>query len=233
MINELLFFLLALCIGISSLWALYLGKEALIAFICIQCILANLFVIKQITLFGLTATPADAYSIGVVLGLNLLQEYFGKEITKKAITINFFFLVLYVIVSQLHLLFVPTVYDTTQEHFMALLGLMPRIVIASLTTYFIVQQIDCALYGLLKNWYQERHLVARNYVSILLCQLIDTVLFSYLGLYGVVENIGQIIIVSYAIKLVAAALATPWIYFSKRLPLHRQGHKADPNSNFS
>ena len=90
MINELIFIFHCLIIASSSLFALFLGSYGLVAFICIQCILANLFVIKQITLFGYTATCSDAFTVGATLGLNLLQEYFGKNITKKTIWINFF-----------------------------------------------------------------------------------------------------------------------------------------------
>src|SRR5205085_8602177 len=144
----------------------------------IQCILANLFVIKQITLFGFTATCADAFTVGATLGLNLLQEYFGKDITKKAIWVNFFLLIFYLIVSQIHLWYTPAAFDTAQEHFIPLLGLMPRIVIASFSVYFFVQMLDYYLYGMLKKKYADKHLVLRNYFSIAFCQLIDTILFS-------------------------------------------------------
>src|SRR5882724_1397465 len=121
MINEIFFIFHSIIIAISALVALGLGQSALVAFICTQCILANLFVIKQITLFGLTATCADAFTIGATLGLNLLQEYFGKEAAKKAIWINFALLIFYLIASQIHLLYVPAYCDTTQYHFLALL----------------------------------------------------------------------------------------------------------------
>src|SRR6185295_1974808 len=103
MFNELLFLFHCITVAIFSLISLWLGPSALVAFICAQCILANLFVIKQTTLLGLTATCADAFTVGATLGLNLLQEYFGKEIAKKTIWINFFLLIFYAIISQIHL----------------------------------------------------------------------------------------------------------------------------------
>src|ERR1700692_1102877 len=101
--NELIFIAHSLIISAFALFSLKLGKEALIGFISVACILANLFVIKQTTLCTLTATCSDAFSIGAVLGLNLLQEYYGREIGRKAIWISFFLLVFYAIVSQIHL----------------------------------------------------------------------------------------------------------------------------------
>lgn len=215
MFNEIIFIFHSLFIAASSLIALSLGQGALIAFVCVQCILANLFVIKQITLFGLIATSADAYTVGATLGLNLLQEYFGKTITKKTIWINFSLLVFYCIATQIHVWYAPNSFDTSHIHFMPLLLVMPRIVIASFSVYLFVQLLDYYIYGFLKKIYADRYIVLRNYASIAFCQLIDTILFSFLGLYGIVENVWHIIIVSYCIKIVSIFIATPFVSFSR------------------
>ncbi len=221
MLNEIIFLAHSVVITSGALIALFLGPHALIAFICTQCILANLFVIKQITLFGLTATCADAFTVGATLGLNLLQEYFGKEITKKAIWVNFFLLIFYVIATQIHLLYIPAAFDSTQQHFTPILSLMPRIVIASFLVYFFVQMLDYYLYGLLKKIWNNKYLVIRNYCSIAFCQLIDTILFSFLGLYGIVDNIWHIIFISYAIKLVSIVIASPFVGLSRTIYIKR------------
>lgn len=224
MINELLFIAHTIIISVSALIALYLGQAALVAFVCLQCVLANLFVIKQMTLFGLSATCADAFTVGAVLGLNLLQEYFGRAITRQCIWINFFLLLFYVIVSQIHLAYVPNIHDTMQSCFIPILGFMPRIVTASFVVYLIAQLADYALYGYLKQQLGDRYLLFRNYVSIALIQLLDTVLFSFLGLYGIIENVCQVIMVSYAIKLVAIGIASPFVLFSKRIYRYTDSH---------
>src|SRR5579885_1428290 len=216
MINELIFITHSLIISIFALIALRLGKEALIGFISVTCILANLFVIKQTTLCTLTATCSDAYSIGAVLGLNLLQEYYGRDIGKKAIWISFFLLIFYGIVTQIHLAYIPSNCDLAQHSYAAILEMMPRIVIASFSVYLFVQHIDSWLYAWLKQRLGSRYLVIRNYLSIGICQWLDTALFSLLGLYGLVENIWHVIAISYAVKLIAIVLATPCIALSKK-----------------
>ncbi|MCX5921843.1 MAG: queuosine precursor transporter [Candidatus Dependentiae bacterium] len=221
MINELIFSAHSLFIAASALLALRMGKEALVAFISVQCILANIFVTKQTTLFGFNATCSDAFTIGAVLGLNLLQEYFGQESAKKAIWTSFGLLAFYGIVSQIQLAYVPSPSDTMQDHFQAILGFMPRIVIASFVVYLVVQFFDSWLYARLKIALVNRHLVIRNGASIIVSQLLDTILFSFLGLYGIVDNILHIIIVSYIIKLAAIALAAPSVALSKRIMNHR------------
>jgi uncharacterized integral membrane protein (TIGR00697 family) len=215
--NELIFIVHTVVIAAFALGSLALGRCALVAFVCTCCIIANLFVIKQITLFGLTATCADAFTVGATIGLNLLQEYFGKEITKKTIWINFFLLIFYAIVSQIHLLYIPDLADTAQQYFLPILSLMPRIVIASFSVYLFTQMTDYYLYGILKKMFHGKHIIIRNYASIAFCQLLDTVLFSFLGLYGIIENIWQVIIISYLIKLASIVIATPFVGFSRRV----------------
>jgi len=216
-INELLLVIHTLIIGSAALVALKLGKEALVSYISIGALLANLFVLKQISLFGYTATCADAYYISAMLGLNLLQEYYGREVTTKAVWTSFFLMGFFALMSYIHLIYIPSMFDTSHSHFMALLEPAPRIVMASLATYFIVQQIDLRIYGTLKVLFLGNYLTLRSYISLGVSQLIDTILFSFLGLYGIVEHISDIIIVSYIIKLTVIALLTPAIYFSKKI----------------
>lgn len=215
--NEIIFILHAIIISSFTLGSLKLGKEALIAFICLQSILANLFIAKQITLFGLTATCTDAFIISAMLGLQLLQEYFGRTITKKTIWINFFLLIFYTIISQFQIFYAPNACDTAHIHYWAILSLMPRITIASLTVYFIVQQIDYRLYGFFKRILHERFFILRSYITIIVCQLLDTILFSFLGLYGIITDIKGIILISFTIKMAVVLISTPFLVLSKKI----------------
>jgi queuosine precursor transporter len=215
--NEIIFIIHIFVIIACVLGALKLGKEALCALIVVLAILSNLFVTKQIILFGLQATPTDALIVGLVLSLNLLQEYYGQEITKKAIWISFAGSLVFVILSQIHLWYIPSSFDTTQIHALSLLSMMPRIIAASLFTYLIVQRIDCFTYGFLKKKFDGNYLVLRNYGAILFSQLIDTVLFSFLGLYGIIESIVPVMVISYCIKVIVVLIATPFLWFSRKI----------------
>ena len=217
MTNELLFLAQATFIGTTLLIALRIGKEALVAVISVQAVLANLFVVKQISLMGFNATAADAYAIGCMLGLNLLQEYYGKAITKLAIWISFFVVVIFAISAYVHLLYIPFTDDTTHAAYVTVLSSTPRIVAASLFTYFVVQQFDMRLYGFLKSTLENRLYILRNYSSVALSQLLDTVLFSFLGLYGLVTHIWELILVSYCIKIAILLLATPFLMLAKKI----------------
>jgi len=215
--NELIFIFHALVIAGCAVGALKLGKEALVAFIALLGILSNLLITKQIILFGLDVVATDAFAVGAMLGLQLLQEYYGREITRRAIGTSFFLLIFYAVMSWIHLSYGPSLSDTVQPHFVAILRHMPRIALASLTSYLVSQILDYRLYGFLKSILAGRYLLIRSYISLTIVQLFDTVFFSFLGLYGIINNVGNVIIVSFAIKMVVILIATPFVALSKKL----------------
>jgi uncharacterized integral membrane protein (TIGR00697 family) len=218
MMYNSIFFVLHMC-GIMgfSLVALRFGAAALTSLICVQVILANLFITKQIILLGLHATPTDAYTVGSVLCINMLQEYFGRSSAQRALYISFILLLFYVGASQLQLWYIPAAADSMHVHFDAVLSFMPRIAIASLCVYGLVTYLDVALYHLFKTLMQNRYLLLRNAFSVIICQFLDTVLFSFLGLYGIVDHLWHVIFVSYVVKLLALLVALPLVAVSKRL----------------
>lgn len=222
--NELVFFLYILIISSSLLISLKISKEALISIICLQAILVNLFVTKEIPIFGLLATASDAIAVGITLGLNLLQEYFGKIEAQKTIWISFFCAIFYSIVSKLHVLYIPANENISVSNcFDIILNSTLRLIMASLIVYIIVQNIDCQLYGYLNKKFKNRYFILRNYGSTFITQFLDTLLFSFLGLYKLNSNfssintIVQIIIVSYTIKLIVIFIATPYLALSKKI----------------
>lgn len=213
--NELIFIAQVFFISCATLAALYAGKHALISLICLQCVLANVFVLKEITLCGLTATGSDAFTVGIVLGLNLLQEYYGRALARTTVFLSFALLIFYIIVSAIHLHYIPACTDTMQVHYGALFGHMPRIMIASLSVYVMVQLFDTALFARLNQWFSGNYLPLRVLISLSISQLLDTILFSYLGLYGIISNVTHIIMVSYTIKLMSIVLSSPFVALSK------------------
>ncbi|MBM17620.1 MAG: hypothetical protein CL947_00955 [Epsilonproteobacteria bacterium] len=217
MINEIIFFFHVTLISCTTLLFGKLGKEALVSYISLLFVVANIFVIKQITLFNWYATSADAFIIGVSFGINLLQETWGKEIARKTIWISFACSAFYMIMAEFLLGYAPTSADTTHIHFAHLMSHTLRIVIASFISYLITQTADTYLYAFMRKKTSDKYFVARNYISMCSSQLFDTILFSFLGLYGIMEHITHIMIVSYMIKLVAIILTTPFLMYAKKI----------------
>lgn len=214
--NEPLF-LLHICMVMGfGVMALKMGRGALTAWIALQAVLANLFVIKQICFFNLHVTGSDVFAIGTVFGLNLLREYFGKEAAAKGLQACFFAMAFFVLMAQIHLFYQPSPYDTTHAAFSTILSPSWRLLFASVAAFFIVQQIELRLFGYLKLKFRSIPLVARNAVSTVSTQFLDTLLFTLLGLWGLVANLSDVILMSFLIKVAVIALMTPLILFSKR-----------------
>jgi queuosine precursor transporter len=213
--NELLFLMQGCVIVGFALGAYHLGKEALIAWVAVQALIANLFVLKQITLLGLNVTASDAFAIGSLLGLNFLQEYFSKEDANKATWICFFFMIFFALVSQFHLLYQPNSHDTTQSAFLAILSHSPRLLIASMLVFFVVQRIDIRSFAFLKKIMPQASFALRTAIALVFSQFLDTIFFSFAGLYGIVASLADIILFSYVVKLIVIALFTSFVRLAK------------------
>lgn len=214
----LLFHVATIC-GLT-LATLRFGKEFLIAWLSILSVAMNLFILKQITLFGLSVTSSDALAVGYLLGLNLIQEFFGKKIARKTIWISFFTSSAFVFLSQIALFYLPNEYDLAQSHFLFLFTPMPRIVLASLFSFLAIQLIDISFFGYLAKRTGGKYLTGRISASLLLSQTLDTLLFSFLGLFGVVEKLGHVIVLSLAIKGIVILISTPFVFISKKFVAH-------------
>jgi len=210
--NEILFIIHAILVTLCGFGALRLGKGALIAWVTLQAILANLFVIKQMQFFGFHVTCSDVFVIGSALGLNLLREFYGRDSAKEALTSSLFGMVFFVLAAKIHLLYIPSPYDTAHPSFLEILTPSPRLLIASLGVFLIVQRIDLLLFEYLK----PVPLALRNVLSISASQFLDTLLFSIFGLMGLVENLFDIIVISFLIKLIAVFLMAPLTHFARR-----------------
>lgn len=214
--NELLFVFHVLCVLGFGLGALRLGASGLTAWAALQAVLANLFVIKQIEFFGFHITCSDVFAVGSILSVNLLREYYGKEASSRALWVCFYLMVFFVAMAQFHLGYTPSPLDTTQSAFTLLLSPSPRLLFTSLGVFFFVQQLDLILFGRLQKKWPNVSLGLRNGVSLSLTQFIDTVLFSVIGLWGLVGHLTDIIVVSFLVKLLVIFLITPFLSFSRR-----------------
>jgi len=213
--NEIIFFLFLILIVSMLVISARLGKESLVASMSMCALLSNIFVLKQIKLFGYTATASDALALGATLALNILQEHYDKQTAQRAIVISFFCLVVYTCATMLHCAYVPTGSDWSNIHYQALFSFMPRLTCASLIVYYIAQQIDYYIYQHLKVHYLFEH-QTRSFISTSISQAADTILFTIGGLYGIVDNLGSILVISYIFKVITLVFCIVMLPFITR-----------------
>jgi uncharacterized integral membrane protein (TIGR00697 family) len=199
--NLFIFILSCILIGSANFLFARLGAAGLTTWVSLCGLLANLFVLKQIELAGFNATASDSFAVGALFGLNILQEKFGYEAAKQAIWISFASLSLFAITSYLHLAYLPSSVDTMHETYKILLQPVPRLLFASLLTFFIVQRFDAFMYSIIRSQNLAPMLVISPF-CIMISQAIDTILFTVLGLVGILEKPLHIMLVSYSVKLI-------------------------------
>jgi len=209
--NEIFFLSHVGIVSVFLFFCLRLGKGALIALMILSSVLANLFIVKQITLFSFQVTASDVFAVSTIWGMNLLQEFYGKKEATKATYISFLMLLFFTLMAKLHLMYLPNHFDLSQDAFRKILSQTPRIVISSFIVFFIVQRIDIQIFSWLSKKIKNK-LSLRVALSLSCSQFIDTVLFTFLALFGVVGSVWQVIFISYMIKMsviVASLAITP------------------------
>ncbi|HIC73938.1 MAG TPA: VUT family protein [Candidatus Marinimicrobia bacterium] len=226
MSNELIF-ILQTGVGLTfTLVAFRMGLSWLYGYIAVCIVLANIFVTKQITLFGIAATGGNVVYGAVFLATDLLAEHYGKKEARQAVFIGFFSAVFYTIMSQMILYLEASANDWGAAAGMAdIFTSAPAIILASMVAYLISQLHDIWAFHAIREKTAGKFLWLRNNGSTWISQLIDSIVFSLLAflvfpvLMGSenalpVNVVMEIVISTYMLKILVAAIDTPFIYFS-------------------
>jgi len=219
MSNELVFLFMTVFVLSCSLFAFRMGKVWLYSFIAINIVLANIFVTKQFTIFGIAATGGNITYGSIFLSTDLLCEHYSKKEGKRAVYIGFFAALFYLVSSQVIMLFKPNAYDMAHSSMKVIFSFAPRIILASLIAYMVSQMNDIWLFHFIKEKTGGKFLWLRNNGSTWVSQLIDSITFNivaFLGIYPF-KVVLQIILSTYVLKLMVAAIDTPFIYLSYKL----------------
>lgn len=214
--NEILFIFQTFVILAATLIAFRMGKQYLIGWVAASIVLANIFVTKQMKLFGLDATGGNVLYASIFLATDLLNEHYSKKAAKDAVKIGFFAALLYLISSQCIIRYLPSEYDTAHNGMQTIFAFAPRIIIASLLAYLVSQFHDIWAYHFIWKRTGQKLLWLRNNGSTWISQLIDSVIFTVVAFIGTfpVKVVFQIILSTYLLKIVVALLDTPFMYLS-------------------
>lgn len=207
-----------LFICLVSLLMLRLGERALNAWLCVLAITMNLFVTKQISLGRIDVTASDAIAGCYLLGICLIQEHFGRKRAQQHVIFAFICAIAFLGLSFFHVWYTPNQYDTMHHIHWTTLACMPRIVIASLTSFLLIQLVDISIFQRLRNYFEGKYFILRTFITLLISNTLDTFIFTFLGLWGLVGNLWHIIAFSLIVKFVCVAAASAYGGLSKSIP---------------
>lgn len=218
MSNEVLLLLSVLIIyGSTLIFLKVFGKQGLYCFTSIATIAANIEVLIVVIAFGMEMTLGNVLFASTFLVTDIISEIYGKKEAKTAVHIGIATSILFIVLSQWWLLYTPamkTIFSNT-----------PRLMIASMLVYAIVQEFDVWAYHKWWDWTEKKFgsrykfLWLRNNGSTLISQFLNNLLFTFAAFWGVhsVKTILNIVISSYVIFIVTSLLDTPFVYLARRM----------------
>ncbi|MBA7619188.1 queuosine precursor transporter [subsurface metagenome] len=96
---------------------------------------------------------------------------------------------------------------------------MPRIAAGSMVAYLASQHHDIWAFLFWKDKMKGRFLWLRNCASTMVSQGIDSIIFCSIALWGLYDTNTwlQILVSTYVMKLIVAAVDTPFLYLAKKI----------------
>lgn len=197
----------------------FFGKEGLIGYMAIATILAEIGVVKSINVLGLSATLGNVLFASNFLVTDILTECYGEKEAKKGIKYAVFSVILFIIIMQGMLLFVPNELDFAQDSMQTIFGLIPRISIASIIMLTISNFADVRLYSWLKEKTNGKYMWLRNNICTILCNGLENFIFTFLCFTGI-YSIADMLMIATATTIIETLIAlcdTPFLYISKKI----------------
>lgn len=232
--NELLLILALICTYSAVIVAFRIfGEQGLYLWTIIATIAANIEVLMVVTAFGMEMTLGNILFASTFLVTDIASELYGKKKAQRAVYLGIATSIIFILISQSWMLYTPNESDFATPSIRAIFSNTPRLMLASVIVYVIVQLFDVWLYH---KWWDftkkkfgdsDRFLWLRNNGSTLFSQLLNTLLYTFgafLGMYSIPTLI-SIAISSYVIFIVTSLADTPFVYLARKI--YKKHHAAD------
>ncbi|HNP64557.1 MAG TPA: queuosine precursor transporter [Woeseiaceae bacterium] len=224
--HQELLWLTTLVIDLAGTVLLYrfFGKAGLQVAIATAIILANLQGPKLTIIFGMQTSLGVIFYSSIFFATDVLSENYGRKEANKAVRMGFAVSVIVLIMLSLALLYLPSDRPDTavfsaniHDAFATIVNFTPRFVFGSLLAYYVSQSFDVWAFHKIKQMTGERWLWLRNNLSTMSSQALDTVIYSLVAWWGIVD-LGTALALGaakYVFKLVIAMIDTVFIYWAK------------------
>lgn len=201
------------------------GKSGLYCMSVFATLFANIEALVLVKAFGMDQTLGNVLFAATFLITDILSECESREAANKAVWTGVFTSVVFLVITQSWMLYIPAESDWAMQYIMPLFSNTPRMVIASFSVYAISQAFDVWLYH---QWWKltekktgdkRKFLWLRNNGSTLISQLINTLLFTVIAFAGTydIKTLATIFASSYVIFVFTSLLDTPALYLARRI----------------
>jgi len=177
-------------------------------------LISNIGAVKLIA-FGPLITDGGAFLFPLVYIVgDVLAEVYGWKAARRAILIGFAMAILAAVTFYLVQISPPADGWENQAAFEAVLGFVPRIVLASILGFLVGQLLNAYVLVWIKKRTQEKNLWARLMGSTVVGELADTLVFCTVAFYGVITggDFLTYVIVGFVYKTAVEIILLPVTY---------------------
>jgi hypothetical protein len=176
-------------------------------------VVSNIIAAKVVVIWKLVVPAAIIVYPFTFLLTDIIGELYGKNEADRTVWYGFMASVFAMVVVYAGMLLPPAPFMQKQQSaYELLMGPNRRIVLASLLAYVCSQKHDVWAFHLWKRLTKGRYKWLRNNLSTMTSQLLDTVIFIGIAFWGVVPQLGEMILGQYVLKLLIAVIDTPLFY---------------------
>ena len=202
--------------------------DLVITAFCVLLLLSNIGATKLIE-FGPILTDGGAllFPLTYILG-DVLTEVYGLKLAKRAILAGFAVSILASLTFWLVQVAPPAADWPNQEAFEAVLGFVPRIVLASMCGYLCGQFLNAWVLVKIKQWTGEKQLWARLFGSTVVGEFADTLAFGLVAWIGVLgaHDLFKFVLIGFVWKCSVEAVMLPVTYRAIAVIKRREGVQA-------
>jgi uncharacterized integral membrane protein (TIGR00697 family) len=177
-------------------------------------VLSNILGIKIFAAGSFMLPAAVVVYMVTFLITDVIGEVYGKKMAKRTIRAGFLTQVVALFFIYLAIELPPAPTFGMQNEYEMILGGSFQLILASLISYIVSQNIDVAIFHNLKEKHGRRKLWLRNNASAAVTQFVDTTLFILIGFWGIIpfEGLISMIIMQYIAKFIIMLFDTPIVY---------------------
>jgi hypothetical protein len=187
---------------------------------------SNLIGVHKVSVVHLPIIGDYVYGAGVLffpisyLFGDILTEVYGYARSRKVIWAGFGALIFasFMAFFVTYLPSAPTMDAEKQKAIEMIFGQTPRIVLASLTAFWLGEFVNSFVLAKIKLWMSGKLLFVRTIASTIFGEIADSVIFYPIAFYGIWSNeqLISVMIGNYFIKVLWEVLATPFTYLMVR-----------------
>ena len=217
--NEgLLFAEIFVVFSLLLLFKKVFGKFGVLAWIPLSTVMANILTVKNASIFGMNTAIGSVMFASTFLATDILTECYGVREARRGVLLGLFGALMFMISSQIALLYSPSSIDYASGAMRELFGLNLRVSLSSVMMYFVANMADVFLYEKLRQKTKGKKLWFRNNVSTIICNCLENFLFVLFGFYGLYDfsQCMEIACSISIIEMIAGLCDTPFLYLAVR-----------------